>query len=80
MNICSVAGRSAILVYSAVIAAPFGSVLPARSASSPVLCDGGASAAVSAKAAANTCCMTAIASGNSNGCGPACSPTTIGLT
>ena len=48
---------------------------PACAASSPVLCGGSAPV----NAAMNTSCMTALASGNSNGCGPACSPTMTGL-
>ena len=54
-----------------------GVACPARATSSSVLCDGGSAA--SANAAAKVSCMTAVASGNSNGCGPACSPTTTGL-
>lgn len=72
MNICSRGGRVSIRSYRAVIARRSGESCLARSASSPVLCDGAVPEA-SAKAAAKVSCMTTIAPGNSNGCGPACS-------
>ena len=59
-NICSRGGRLSIRSYRAFIARRSGVSCPARSASSPVLCD--ATSAASAKAAAKVSCMTAIAS------------------
>ncbi len=75
MNMASSGGRSPIRSYNAVIARRSGVAWPARAASSSVLLVAGGAA----KAAANTSCMTAIAAGNSKGCGPACSPATTGL-
>ena len=65
--------------YRAVIARCSGVSCPARAASSSVASDSGSGSAGAAKAAAKVSCMTAMAPGNSNGCGPAYSPATTGL-
>lgn len=79
MNICSRGGRLSIRSYRAVMARCSGVSCPDRPASSAVSIGSGSGSAGAAKAAAMVSCMTAMASGNSNGCGPACSPATTGL-
>ena len=77
MNIASSGGSSPIRSYSARHRPPLGRVLawPARASSSVLL----VGRRLERRPPAKTCCMTPVAAGNSNGCGPACSPASTGL-